>query len=288
MKKVLAVLLAVLLALGSVSAFAEGIPADEASAAAGQETAVEEMQPSLLQKAAQEKPRPAESQETPSEMPAREEEPIEDGQAVPAIRAGAISEYYSMDGYYTDGVGNSYLYSYHVPQIHADSADAEEINAQLREQFGKQAEWAMKDISSGTSITVYNITWSSYWNGSQLFLLVSALYPNDMIDYAVAGYDFEKDCRITNEMLLEQLGIPKEDYLLNLREKAGLAFESEFPALRQTSFYYDMLHRTISDENLENAMLYLDGGGTLIAVVKIYSGVGAGWYYGLITPFAYG
>ena len=148
MKKVLAVLLAVLLAFGSVSAFAEGIPADEASAAAGQETAAEESQPSLLQKAAQEKPRPAESQETPSEMPAREEEPIEDGQAVPAIRAGAISEYYSMDGYYTDGVGNSYLYSYHVPQIHADSADAEEINAQLREQFGNY------------EYSVYNFTWN--------------------------------------------------------------------------------------------------------------------------------
>ena len=46
--------------------------------------------------------------------------------------------------------------------------------------------------------------------------------------------------------------------------------------------------KTCSDENVEEAVLFVDGIGGLEAVMKIYSLAGEDWYYHLVTPFAYG
>ena len=49
----------------------------------------------------------------------------------------AVCELYSVDGYYEDDVGNRDTYSYHVPQINADTPAAKEINTEIAERFGK-------------------------------------------------------------------------------------------------------------------------------------------------------
>ena len=57
---------------------------------------------------------------------------------------------------------------------------------------------------------------------------------------------------------------------------------------REGMEYYTQLEKTISDENVEDAVLFVDGSGELEAVMRIYSLAGADWYYHLVTPFAYG
>ena len=57
---------------------------------------------------------------------------------------------------------------------------------------------------------------------------------------------------------------------------------------REGMGYYAKLEKTISDENVEDAVLFVDGSGELEAVMRIYSLAGADWYYHLVTPFAYG
>ena len=57
---------------------------------------------------------------------------------------------------------------------------------------------------------------------------------------------------------------------------------------RQEMGYFSQLEKTISDENVEEAVLFVDGFGELEAIMKIYSLAGADWYYHLVTPFAYG
>ena len=52
----------------------------------------------------------------------------------------AVSELYSADGFYEDDVGNSTSYSFHVPQINADTPAAEEINAEIAGNFGDRVE----------------------------------------------------------------------------------------------------------------------------------------------------
>ena len=125
-----------------------------------------------------------------------------------------------------------------------------------------------------------------------LFLLISADENGGFKDYAVYGYDIESDSRVTNDMILEKRGITAEFYKDNLREKAKLMFEDMNgtipPESREEMGYYSQLEKTISDENVAEAVLFIDGLGELEAIMKIYSLAGADWYYHLVTPFAYG
>ena len=147
----------------------------------------------------------------------------------------------------------------------------------------------MKD---GLSLWSWHTEWHSYWVDSELFLLISADEEGGFKDYAVYGYDFVTDTRLTNEMILEQRGLNAELYKENLREKAQLMFEDMYGTIPQESRegmgYYTQLEKTISDENVEDAVLFVDGSGELEAVMRIYSLAGADWYYHLVTPFAYG
>ena len=156
-------------------------------------------------------------------------------------RKNPILEQYSADGFYTDSVGNPSTYAYHVPQINDDSEAAKEINLEISKRFGKNVEGQFRAMEGGFSISSWNVEWHGYWYGSQLFLVVSADTPNDSKDCAAYGYDFETRERVTNRMILEELGIPEEEYLSNLKEKVQLMFEDVNGFARDKSDYYDEL-----------------------------------------------
>ena len=207
-------------------------------------------------------------------------------------RQKPIFELYSVEGSYEDSVGNIEIYSYHVPQIFSETPTAKEINAEIAERFGKRVEEQFQNMKDGLSLWSWHTEWHSYWVDSELFLLISADEEGGFKDYAVYGYDFVTDTRLTNEMILEQRGLDAELYKENLREKAQLMFEDMYGTIPQESRegmgYYTQLEKTISDENVEDAVLFVDGSGELEAVMRIYSLAGADWYYHLVTPFAYG
>ena len=207
-------------------------------------------------------------------------------------RQKPIFELYSVEGSYEDSVGNIEIYSYHVPQIFSETPTAKEINAEIAERFGKRVEEQFQNMKDGLSLWSWHTEWHSYWVDFELFLLISADEEGGFKDYAVYGYDFVTDTRLTNEMILEQRGLNAELYKENLREKAQLMFEDMYGTIPQESRegmgYYTQLEKTISDENVEDAVLFVDGSGELEAVMRIYSLAGADWYYHLVTPFAYG
>ena len=203
----------------------------------------------------------------------------------------AVLELYSAEGIYEDSVGNVEQYSYHVPQIYANSLDADEINAEIAERFGRYVESQLENMEGGYSLWSWNVEWHAYWTGTQLFLLITADTDGGFTDTAAYGYDFKTDSRVTNEMILKQKGITEEEYLENLKEKVQLMFEDMYGNLPEESkkaFGYDeMLEKTLGWLDLEQPM-FLDGMGEVETIVKIASVAGAEWYYHLATPFAYG
>lgn len=223
----------------------------------------------------------------------------------------AVTELYSADGSYQDEIGNYFWYSYHVPQIDPEAVSecvlttenddhteqtavdaAEEINAEIRERFGEAVEEQFSNMREELSLWMLDISWKAYWNGDRLYLLVSEETDWGFTDYAVYGFDFVAGQRVTNEMVLAQAGVEESVYRENLREKTQLIYEDLYRSLpeeqRENAGYYEQLERTVSDENLDEAVLFLDGTGEIEAVMKIYSLAGADWYYHLVTPFAYG
>ena len=201
-----------------------------------------------------------------------------------------VYELYSAEGVYTDSVGNEDTYSYHVPQIFADSPAAAEINAEIAANFGERAETQFHNMEGGHSIWCRNTEWHAYWNGSQLFLLIKADISGDCDEYGAYGYDFETDSWVTNEMILEQRGISEEEYLENLREAARSKFVkgiSGIPAdILKTSDYAELLEKTLAWQTME-APMFVDQFGEIETIALIGAMAGAGRYYHLLTPFVH-
>lgn len=206
-------------------------------------------------------------------------------------RKNSVTELYSAEGVYADSVGNVESYCYHVPQLTADTAAAKEINREISERFGGYVENQFENMAGGYSLWSWNTGWHAYWYGSQLFLVLSSDSNGGFTDRAAYGFDFEKECRVSNGMILEELGISEEVYLSNLKEKVGLMLEDMCSSLteeQRAMFGYDgLMQKTLDWADLEQPM-FIDGTGQIVTIVKIASLAGADWYYHLATPFAYG
>jgi hypothetical protein len=211
--------------------------------------------------------------------------------AADAPQPNALSELYSTEGVYSDSVGNTESYAYHVPQMNADSEAAKAINKEIRERFGSAVEGQLSNMKEGYSLWSWHVEWHSYWHGDQLFLLIKADSNGGFTDYAVYGYDFDSNKRVTNEMILNELGISEEEYLANLREKVQLMFEDMYKDIpeniREQAGMDEMLQKTLAWADMDQP-IFIDGVGAVETIVKIASIAGADWYYHLVTPFAYG
>ena len=201
----------------------------------------------------------------------------------------AVFELYSVDGYYQNSLGNQSNYSYHVPQLNADSSAAKEINDEIGERFGSRVEAQFKSMEGGYSLWTWHTEWQSFWNGSQIFLFITSDEDGDCNDYAAYGYDFNTGERVTNEMILAQRGISEEEYLEKLKEAVQLKFEEigpEIPEGVTTKLTREkLLEQTLSWQDLEQPM-FIDQYGEIETIVRIVSIAGAGWYYHLVSPFA--
>ena len=215
--------------------------------------------------------------------------------SVPAYAAGpqksAVAELYSAEGGYTDCVGNTESYTFHVPQLTADTEDAKAINSEIQEEFGTLVEQQLENMEGGFSLWCWNVEWHAYWHDSWLFLLITADEEGGFTDYAAYGYDVEAGKRVTNEEILKELGISKADYIASLREKVEFMFEDMYRTIpekdRKALGLDTMLMKTLSWVTMDQPML-IDGSGCVETIVKIASVAGADWYYHLATPFAYG
>ena len=201
----------------------------------------------------------------------------------------AVRELYSMDVFYTDDVGNARTYSFHVPQINASTAAAEEINAEIAERFGSQVEWQLKYMEGGFSLWLFRTDWEAYWNGSQLFLLVTADENGDLVDYGAYGYDFETGSRVTNDRILEQFGISKEEYLESLEEEVTRIFEDVYTPIPEgvkTELTREkLLEDTLKRLDPEQPM-FINGSGEIATVIEIVTVAGAGLHSYIATPFS--
>ena len=199
-----------------------------------------------------------------------------------------VYELYSVDGCYVDDLGNQSEYSFHIPQINADTPDAEEINKEIAEEFGSLAEDQFEKMENGLSLLSGIIEWDAYWSGDQLFLLLTSDTPGDIINYAAYGYDFEKGSRVTNEMILEQRGISEEEYMENLKENVRVMFGDicKIPEGIETELDLDeLLDHTLNGLDMERPM-FINQNGEIAAIVQIDTIAGAGYNNYLVTAFS--
>lgn len=202
------------------------------------------------------------------------------------LEKNSVSELYSVDGYYEDNVGNGVSYSYHVPQINADTPAAKEINTEIAQSFGERVETQFKYMEGGYSLWSRNTEWCSYWNGSQIFLLITADEEGDATEYGAYGYDYETGERVTNSMILEQKGISEEQYMEKLTDAMTDLFEELYvpiPEGVETTLTHDSLLEDTLGWLSADTPIFLNGSGEIETWAEIATPAGAGKYNHLVT-----
>lgn len=201
-----------------------------------------------------------------------------------------ITENYAEDGHYTDSLDNSWTYSYHVPQLTADTAGARAINAAIDEKFGDPVRGALKDMQRALSLGCVSVSWKSYRYEDVLSLVVKAEADWEFTDYAVYLYDAGRGVQLTTAELLEKLGVAQETFLDGLRRSAAAAFDEQ-GYINTTEGVQWVQERswTVGAENVNTeAMVYADETGKLMAVLPVGSMAGAAWYYKVLEAMPEG
>ena len=118
-----------------------------------------------------------------------------------------ITEAISKEGSFTDEHSQEWDYSYHIPQLADDTADAESINKAIMNILSSDAQ-ATLSSSSVTKMpeTHYaDISWQSHWYGSLLSLSLHLTgWASDIVSYEVYHYDFASGRRLTNAQVLDR------------------------------------------------------------------------------------
>lgn len=196
-----------------------------------------------------------------------------------------IEELYSLDGKYTDSVGNVYNYHFHVPQLASSGGDARELNAEISRDLGGIVSDERSTMESGNSMFCYSVTWESFWHGSVVNILVTMETDFGFTDYRVYGYDFASGEELDSEDIFELAGYSESQFLSLARAAVEAEFE-EYGAFAKDSdpdFYQQQKDWTLSDRNInDDMMLYWDDNGDIILVADIASFAGADSYYHLV------
>lgn len=192
-----------------------------------------------------------------------------------------ITENYAEEGHYTDSLDNSWTYSYHVPQLTADTAGARAVNAAIDEKFGDPVRGALKDMQQALSLGCVSVSWKSYRYEDVLSLVVKAEADWEFTDYAVYLYDAGRGVQLTTAELLEKLGVAQETFLDGLRRSAAAAFDEQgYISTTEGVQWAQERSWTVGAENVNTeAMVYADETGQLMAVLPVGAMAGAAWYY---------
>lgn len=193
-----------------------------------------------------------------------------------------ITELYSEDFDYTDGVGNSGHYTYRVPQIEADTQGAEAINKAISDAYTPIVNGVLEDVSDKVSLSCFYVAWESYQYENILSLVVSCGWDADVNEYNVYLYDIASGQQLATSDLLKVMNVDEAAFLEAVRRAAAEKFDTQYGAIAggdTDEFLTERRDWTLSDENISmDVRTYADGDGKLHVVLPIGSIAGADSY----------
>ena len=180
------------------------------------------------------------------------------------------------------GVGNSGHYTYHVPQIEADTQGAEAINKAISDAYTPIVNGVLEDVSDKVSLSCFYVAWESYQYENILSLVVSCGWDADVNEYNVYLYDIASGQQLTTADLLKALDVDETVFLEAVRRAAAVKFDTQYGAIAggdTDEFLTERRDWTLSDENISmDVRTYADGDGKLHVVLPIGSIAGADSY----------
>ena len=196
----------------------------------------------------------------------------------------AVTELYSEEGEGVSDDGFSYRYSFHVPQIEDDTADAAGINQEIASTYGEIAKECLESVQKKEAPYCSSVEYESFHSGEILSLVLKCAYFYDSFEgYTVYSYDTAKGMRLTNEDILKMQNKTESEYLTALRRAAAKEFDDSFHAGWgnmediHSGGYQELRSWTLSEQNLNlDLPLYLDNGAVHV-IAHIGSPAGASY-----------
>lgn len=176
---------------------------------------------------------------------------------------------------------------YRIPRINLSSSDVEKINSEVYNSLYPIIEDAIVDINE------YGYPYISdeviyYWsvNGDVLSLVIrNSSYPDSSggYEYMVYNISVSTGNRISKNELISVVGVSQEDYHDMLWQALGSAYfqgkESYIEQVGYDDFFRTQLENTLSEDNIQSCVPYLNENGQLCIIGAIYSLAAADFYY---------
>lgn len=187
---------------------------------------------------------------------------------------------------YNEEIGEGY---FAIPQINLKSTDCERINSEIWDTLynGVVANLEPEYIFSDDDGIRYE------WNVANGILSLLIEYNASdwsWTEYYVYNIDISDGTSLSNDEVISAAGFTATDYTKSTQEALGSRFWSGWE--RDNENFYNQyfvdtfntcLKNTLSDENINNSIAYLNDDGQLCVVAKVYSMAGAEYYWNTIN-----
>lgn len=204
-----------------------------------------------------------------------------------AVDAYSNKQIYVVDGKiinykYKDYNGNQVDVTYRIPRIVLEGTDAELANEKSEQIFNDKCKSA-DDMRNFKAWELQNtkLDYECYINDNVLSVIILDKYPfNNYTEYTVYNFDVLSGKRLYNEDIANRLSLNYSKIKNVIIEEIQNYFNS-LP--HHSTFYYEQLEKSISEDNIENSSLYIGENGQIMVKYRIYQMAGSETYYYLMS-----
>lgn len=177
--------------------------------------------------------------------------------------------------------------NFHIPQINLEGSDAERINKEIYDAWYPQIQQSASEIDEyGTPFTSDGMSYRWNINGDVLSLIASNnAFPDwsGGTEYLVYNVSISSGKQLSKDEVYSSAGLSRSELFDMARDVLGSAFfdgkDWYIQSCGYDDFFIMQLEKTISDENLEESIPYLDETGKPCIIARIYSLAAADYYW---------
>ena len=213
-----------------------------------------------------------------------EEDTTEPPSTKPAYETGVYTTVAKEETFeYTDRAGNVYKTTYLIPRINLVGADADMINKEITEKYYKDFVAAENEQANRSSLTCDSLGYERFINGNVLSVVIKRVYYSHSVDYTVYSFNTSTCTLLDSKGVVTAIGKSYPEVKEKIRAELEKDYVNKYNTANPPQNYKENYEKTLSDDNMEKAKIYINEKGKITAVCKEYASVGNGEFAVVIT-----
>ena len=213
-----------------------------------------------------------------------EEDTTEPPSTKPAYETGVYTTVAKEETFdYTDRAGNVYNTTYLIPRINLVGADADMINKEITEKYYKDFVAAENEQANRSSLTCDSLGYERFINGNVLSVVIKRVYYSHSVDYTVYSFNTSTCTLLDSKGVVTAIGKSYPEVKDKSRAELEKDYVNKYNTANPPQNYKENYEKTLSDDNMEKAKIYINEKGKITAVCKEYASVGNGEFAVVIT-----